>query len=153
MSLRRIGLIANDSKAGAKELATEIARAFERSGMSPLLDSRTAELIGADSASTPGALARECDLLVVLGGDGTILQVLHELEQRTPPMFGINLGSLGFLTSASAGQWAAAVDAIMTNNYVPRAAARTRRDPSRGTIPAAQIHPARDAHPPGGRDE
>ena len=118
MSLRRIGLIANDSKAGAKELATGIARAFDRHGMSPLLDSRTAELIGADSASTPGALARECDLLVVLGGDGTILQVLHELEQRTPPMFGINLGSLGFLTSASAGQWAAAVDAIVTNNYV-----------------------------------
>ena len=55
---------------------------------------------------------------MVLGGDGTILQVLHELEQRPPPMFGINLGSLGFLTSASAAQWLDAVDAIVREKYV-----------------------------------
>ena len=118
MSLRRIGLIANDAKPGAKELTHDIARAFESRGITPMLDARTAELIGVDSASTPGALSRECDLLVVLGGDGTILQVLHELEQRTPPMFGLNLGTLGFLTTASSGQWVDAVDAIVEGKYV-----------------------------------
>ena len=78
MSLRRIGLIANDAKPGAGELTQDIARAFESRGITPLLDARTAELIGVDSASTPGALSRECDLLVVLGGDGTILQRSEE---------------------------------------------------------------------------
>ena len=117
MSVFRIGLIVNDTKSGARELAHEIVGEFSRNGISPMLDARTAELIGADSASTPGALSRECELLVVLGGDGTILQVLHELEQHTPPMFGINLGSLGFLTSASAAQWRDAVDAIVHRKY------------------------------------
>jgi NAD+ kinase len=97
MSLRRLGLIANGAKPGAKQLTHDLAREFTRHGLKPMFDARTAELIGEGLAFTPGALSRECDLLVVLGGDGTILQVLHELEQRPPPMFGINLGSLGFL--------------------------------------------------------
>ena len=118
MSLLRLGLIANDSKPGAGELARDIALAFERSGIRPMLDARTAELIGADSSSTSGSLSRDCDLLVVLGGDGTILQTMHELERETPPMFGINLGSLGFLTTASAGQWSDAVDAIVHRKYI-----------------------------------
>ncbi len=118
MSDFRIGLIANDSKPGAAELARDIDLAFQRHGIQPMLDSRTAELIGADTASTYGALSRECELLVVLGGDGTILQTLHELEQQTPPMFGINLGSLGFLTTVSAGQWSDAVEAIVERKYI-----------------------------------
>jgi NAD+ kinase len=118
MSLSRLGLIANDSKPGAKELAHELAREFAKHGMKPLLDTRTARLIGAQSALTPAALARECDLFVVLGGDGTILQVLHELEERTPPMFGINLGSLGFLTTVPANQWTEAVAAIVQGKFI-----------------------------------
>ena len=118
MSLLRLGLIANDSKVGAAELARDIELAFQRHGIAPMLDARTAELIGADVASTCGALSRDCDLLVVLGGDGTILQALHELEQHTPPMFGINLGSLGFLTTVSAAQWTDAVDAIVARKYI-----------------------------------
>ncbi len=118
MSQFRLGLIANDSKPGAAELARDIQLAFHRHGIEPMLDARTAELIGADTASTSGALSRECDLLVVLGGDGTILQAVHELEQSTPPMFGINLGSLGFLTTVSAGRWIDAVDAIINRNFI-----------------------------------
>ena len=118
MSLPRLGLIANGTKPGALQLTRDIACEFERHGLKPMLDSRTAELIGADSAFTPGALSRECDLLMVLGGDGTILQAVHELEQQTPPMFGINLGSLGFLTTVSAGQWSDAVDAIVQRKYI-----------------------------------
>ncbi len=118
MPIKRLGLIANDLKPGAKELAQELASEFSKQGLAPMLDARTAELLGADSASTPGALSRECDLLVVLGGDGTILQVLHELEQNTPPMFGINIGTLGFLTTVGSAQWSDAVDAIVNGEYV-----------------------------------
>ena len=118
MSDFRVGLIANDTKAGAAELARDMDLAFQRHGIHPMHDARTADLIGAENASTPASLSRECDLLVVLGGDGTILQAVHELEQRTPPMFGINLGSLGFLTTAGAGQWSDAVEAIVHRKYI-----------------------------------
>ena len=113
----RIGLIANDGKLGAGELVHEIVRACVRRGLPLVLENRAAQLIGADSPATTAELARECDLLLVLGGDGTILQVLHELQDGYPPILGINLGTLGFLTCVSAAAWSQALDAIAAGTY------------------------------------
>ena len=113
----RIGLIVNDRKAEAGELVHVIARSCAQRGLPLMLEKRAARLIGADSAATPGDLARECDLLLVLGGDGTILQVLHELRDEFRPILGINLGTLGFLTCVSAAAWPQALDAIAAGTY------------------------------------
>ena len=113
----RIGLIANDGKLGAGELVHEIVRACVQRGLPLVLEKRAAQLIGADSAATTGELARDCDLLLVLGGDGTILQVLHELADGFPPILGINLGTLGFLTCVSAAAWPQALEAIAAGTY------------------------------------
>ena len=113
----RIGLIANDAKLGAGELVHEIVRACVQRRLPLVLEKRAAQLIGADSSATIGELARECDLLLVLGGDGTILQVLHELQDGYPPILGINLGTLGFLTCVSAAAWPEALDAIAGGTY------------------------------------
>ena len=113
----RSGLIANDGKADAGELVHEIARDCARRGLPLILEKRAAQLIGADSAATVGDLARDTDLLLVLGGDGTILQVLHELGDVLRPIFGINLGSLGFLTCVSAAAWPHALAAIAAGTY------------------------------------
>lgn len=113
----RIGLIANDGKAGSGELVHEIAHACVQRGLPLVLEKRAAHLIGADSTATPSDLVRECDLLLVLGGDGTILQVLHELCDEFRPILGINLGTLGFLTCVSAAAWPQALDAIAAGTY------------------------------------
>ena len=108
----RIGLIANDGKAGAGELVHEIARACATRGLPLILEKRTAQIIGVESEVDVPELVRVTDLLLVLGGDGTILQVVHELRDVFLPILGINLGSLGFLTSVSAAAWPQALDAI-----------------------------------------
>ncbi len=113
----RIGLIVNDGKADSGPLAGEIARACAARGLSLVLEKRAARLIGADSEATPSDLVRDCDLLLVLGGDGTILQVLHELCDEFRPILGINLGTLGFLTCVSAAAWPQALDAIADGTY------------------------------------
>ena len=117
MSPRRLGLIANRSKPGAGELAHEIADACARRGIPIMLDSHTAHMIGATSEHSANDLARDCDLLVVLGGDGTILQVLHELRDQFCPILGINLGTLGFLTTGSAAAWSDALDAAIAGRF------------------------------------
>jgi len=117
MSSRRIGLIANTAKPLTREMVADLLREFARHQRELILEAATAKLVGAESTATPRDLAGDCELIVVLGGDGTILQVLHELGPRTCPIFGINLGSLGFLTSAGAPDWLAAVECIIAGTY------------------------------------
>ena len=113
----RIGLIANDRKLGAGELVHEIVNDCLRRGIICELERRTAQLIGAESEFTPNDLARDCELLVVLGGDGTILQVLHELSGEYRPILGINLGTLGFLTCVGVAGWPLAMAMIASKTY------------------------------------
>ena len=68
-------------------------------------------------------LGAACDLLVVLGGDGTILRALHRMRGKVPPIFGINVGSLGFLTGVHGEEWPKAVESIAAGDF--RLSART----------------------------
>ena len=118
MSARCFGLIANGSKPRARELVEDLAREFEQHGIAAKFETRTAALAGKESSGTAVELAVCCELLVVLGGDGTILQVLHELGDARCPIFGINLGSLGFLTSSSSADWQKAAACVIAGDYV-----------------------------------
>ena len=114
---RHLGLIANDTKAGARELVQALVREFQRRQIQLHLDHRAGRLIGADNCLTEPELAETCELLIVLGGDGTILQVLHALGERLRPLFGINLGTLGFLTTVAGTESMRAVEAIVSGNF------------------------------------
>ncbi len=118
MSARHLGLIANDSKPGARELLAALVREFAAHPVQLHLDHRAARLLGAENPHTESELADRCELLIVLGGDGTILDVLHELGSKLRPLFGINLGTLGFLTTVGATEHVRAVHAIVAGDYV-----------------------------------
>jgi NAD+ kinase len=116
MSSRCIGLIANVSKSLSGEMLPPLVRAFEQSGLTVLPDEQTAALLGVDGVLRP-ELAKRCELIVILGGDGTILEAQRVLRPISPPLFGINLGSLGFLTSVGGAAWKEAVDCIVASRY------------------------------------
>src|SRR5205823_2788158 len=63
-------------------------------------------------------LGREADLLVVLGGDGTILHLVGQLGDNIKPVFGINIGALGFLTCSNSSAYAEAVECIAAGKMV-----------------------------------
>jgi NAD+ kinase len=113
----RLGLIANVEKAGARELVSALRKEFGRHPVKLSFEAKTAELIGLKSKAKPHDVAREADLLIVLGGDGTILEVLHDLDDRLPPIFGINIGTLGFLTCAGASDYLETVESIVNGRY------------------------------------
>src|SRR5256712_14074179 len=68
------------------------------------------------------------DLLVVAGGDGTIMHVIGQLGEVIKPIFGINVGSLGFLTCASSSTYREAVECIARDriNFSQRALLEAR---------------------------
>ncbi len=112
MHPKTIGLIAHPGKPGVGELIKSLTAEFTRFSMSTLLEKETAAVSGQRSDTTIAQLAGKVDLLVVAGGDGTILNVAGHLGESNPPIFGINVGSLGFLTCASSPAFREAVECI-----------------------------------------
>jgi len=112
MHPKTIGLIAHPGKPGVGDLVNSLAAEFARFSMSVLLEKETAAVSGQRSDMTIAHLGGKADLLVVVGGDGTILNVTGQLGEASPPIFGINVGSLGFLTCASSPAFREAVECI-----------------------------------------
>src|SRR5256885_13346037 len=112
MHPKTIGLIAHPENPGVGELIKSLTAEFTRFSMSTLLEKETAAVSGQRSDTTIAQLAGKVDLLVVVGGDGTILNVAGHLGESSPPIFGINVGSLGFLTCASSPAFREAVECI-----------------------------------------
>jgi NAD+ kinase len=118
MRPNKIGLIAHTGKAGVAELTRTLAQQLEEKGLTVLVETNTAELAGIASKHSISELGRDADLLVVLGGDGTILHSLGQLGENIKPVFGINMGALGFLTCANSTASAEAVDCIAEGKMV-----------------------------------
>jgi NAD+ kinase len=118
MRPNKIGLIAHTGKPGVAELTRTLSQELERAGLSVLVEAETAALAGLKSSSTIPDLGREADLLVVLGGDGTILHLVGQLGDNIKPVFGINIGALGFLTCSNSSAYAEAVECIAAGNMV-----------------------------------
>jgi NAD+ kinase len=112
MPPKTIGLIAHTGKRGVAEVIGAVVEEFSRFSMSILLEKETAKIAGKKSDYSIPQLAAKSDLLVVLGGDGTILYVAGQLGDAMKPIFGINVGSLGFLTCVSSADYRKAVESI-----------------------------------------
>jgi NAD+ kinase len=132
MRAQTIGLIAHTGKRGAPELIRNVCEEFARLGLPVLVESATARLVGDTSDYSTRDLGRLADLLVVLGGDGTILNVVGQLGDDIKPVFGINIGSLGFLTCAASSAYRDAVEHIAAGKieFSERALLDVQLDPA-----------------------
>ena len=117
MSFQTIGLVAHTGKPQARDLARRLAVEFRARGKSVLMETETARWLGEPDGATVADLAARCSLLVALGGDGTILRITHELREAVCPVFGINVGSLGFLTCVPQEASEVAIEAICSGQF------------------------------------
>jgi len=112
MHPKTIGVIAHAQKPGVAELTGAVLQELSRRSLSILVEKQTATLVGQRSDFTVAELGARSDLLLVLGGDGTILNVVGQLGGSIKPIFGINVGSLGFLTCSTSADYRDAVACI-----------------------------------------
>lgn len=113
-----IGIIAHIEKEGAAEITRRMVDVLEALHVDVRIECRTAELIGRSAGGSIPELAETVDLLLVLGGDGTILRVIHQIPSDIPPVFGVNIGSLGFLTCVGPEELDLAAQSIRDKNFV-----------------------------------
>ena len=113
-----IGLLAHSEKPEAAGVVRAMIAELTKHGVPYLLECATAPLAGMTSDLDERDLAGLSELLVVMGGDGTILRLVHKLPDALPPVFGINIGSLGFLTCLGPSEVARAVESIRQRDYL-----------------------------------
>lgn len=97
---RAIGIFSRPRRADITDIVRPLLEWFAKRGIRAIYDTETAVSLRDETGGRPRELlAHESDLLLVLGGDGTLLAAAREAAPRGIPILPINLGSLGFLTS------------------------------------------------------
>jgi NAD+ kinase len=109
-----VGLVVKRDRRRAVQLGRRLLAALKRRGLRVLVDAE-APLAGAPTAAK-AALARQVDLLVVVGGDGTMLSVARHADASVP-ILGINMGELGFLTEVTEGEALGLLRRVLAGRY------------------------------------
>jgi NAD+ kinase len=97
--LRRVGILGHTGRPVVRRTALALAQRLARQGRAVRLDARLGAQTGRDGMALP-ALARWCQVLVTLGGDGTAISGARALAGTRGVLLPVNLGGLGFLTVA-----------------------------------------------------
>jgi NAD+ kinase len=111
--------VANLDKPFCQRAVPQAAECLRRLGASLVVDQATAGLLSeaVTTLEDTAAVARAVDVLLVFGGDGTMLRVGRETAGSGTPIFGINTGHLGFLTGANLRQLPEALEQIAAGSF------------------------------------
>ncbi len=111
----RFGIIAKPHLEAADTLRQFLAYLRER-GIETVLDAETAALVGETSPHQKSKIPAQVDVIAVLGGDGTLLSVARLIGCYDVPIFGVNLGSLGFLTEVTLEELYPTLDKVIAGD-------------------------------------
>ena len=98
--MNRIGIVAKKGETRALDAARDLVAWLEGQGLSVVLQPALADLLGHPATPDEG-FAGACDLVIVLGGDGTLLYAARMVGPAGVPIFPVNLGHLGFLCNSA----------------------------------------------------
>ncbi len=116
---RHVAIVGKHQAQGMRELLDELAQFLVHAGMEVSFERATAQNTGLTSyrALATAELGAQCDLAVVVGGDGTMLGIARELARHDIPLVGINQGRLGFITDIPVGQFREALAPMIAGDY------------------------------------
>lgn len=114
----KIGLIVNLQKPLAKKIVSDLIQFLVSKKIIPLLEiSAASQLHQTKIAATDKEIVNSADLIIALGGDGTLLRTARLVGKKEIPIMGVNLGGLGFLTEFSGNEVRTAVADFLNNKY------------------------------------
>jgi NAD+ kinase len=115
--MKRLHVIADCRKPHAAEVLQRLQRKAKTVGLDLTTGGLCAALLGIKAGDAAGDPLGTADAAVVLGGDGTMLGAVRELQGRDIPVMGVNIGGLGFLTSVAESDLERALDCLARGTF------------------------------------
>jgi len=118
-AFKTIGLIGKYGDPGVGETLLQVGRCLQDRDYEVLLDENTAQVLPEHNMDTAARedLGERCDLAIIVGGDGTLLNAARSLANYDVPLLGVNLGRLGFLVDISPDEMSARLEEILAGDY------------------------------------
>ena len=117
MHIKKIGIVANIAKEKSSAYVIRLRDWLLHQGLQVFLDDAVAIRIGESTGLERSKLAAAVDLIVVFGGDGTMLRVARAFCGYNIPILGINIGGLGYLTEVNLNEMINALGMIIQGNF------------------------------------
>jgi NAD+ kinase len=114
--MKRVGIIAKGNKPEAIQAVKELVRWLKDHKVECVVDSALAKTVS-HPAMEKQEMAEAVEMVVVLGGDGTLLAAARALQKKPIPILGVNLGGLGFLTEITLAELYPMLEAILRGRY------------------------------------
>ena len=117
--VKKIAIVAKAETSAAKRIVQQAIKLAKAAGLQPVTDESTASLakLKLPIRKDPIAISRFADLIMVIGGDGTMLHWARTTAGSGTPIFGVNVGGLGFLTASSWKDLPKAMNAIISGKF------------------------------------
>lgn len=115
--MKKIGVIVKLQHPMSKDALSGVRDWLTARGIEVLLDTAMARIIGASSDMTPQEVVAQADMVVVMGGDGTLLAAARLIGERDIPILGVNFGGLGFLTDITFEELYPTLEAILAGDF------------------------------------
>ncbi len=115
--MRTVGVVVKPGSSEAAAFAREVVAWLGGRGVGSIVERGEGHAIGAAPVDDRESLLRQSDLVVVLGGDGTLLGVARAMRERPVPILGANFGQLGFLTVFASDEVIPMLERILDGAY------------------------------------
>ncbi len=116
--MKTLGIIANAGKPNARAVLDKLRDKGTELGMVLMADAETAAYMDAPEVTAPEGFLDQVDAVMALGGDGTMLRTVRSLDGRDVPVIGVNIGSLGFLTSVAEEELDRALQCLADDDFL-----------------------------------
>lgn len=115
--MKTIGILTKPNFPDVKHTLNDLVSWLREHEKAVVLDGTTAALIGETSELKKSQLAHQAEILLVLGGDGTMLNAARLAEEQGIPILGVNMGGLGFLTETTLDQLYHSLEKVFAGDF------------------------------------